>query len=69
MRVSRLTAESRLTTATAMMIGSRTRIRGTPAAISAVISLCRWIQATVNMAETNASSPLVLSKKRIALYE
>ena len=39
--------------------------RDTPAAISAVISLCRWIHETVNIAEMRASSPPVRSKTRI----
>ena len=41
------------------------RIREMPAAISAVISLCRWIQATVNMADISTSRLLVRSKKKI----
>ena len=39
-----------------------------PAAASrAVISLCRWIQATVNIAATSVSRPLSTSKNMMAL--
>ena len=34
-----------------------------PAAISAVISLFRWIQETVNIAETSASNPPTRSEQ------
>ena len=47
------------------MIGSSTRNRDMPAAISAVISLFRWIQETVNIAETSASSPPTRSNSPI----
>ena len=39
--------------------------RDTPAAISAVISLFRWIHETVNIAETNASNPPTRSNSPI----
>ena len=46
-------------TIAATMTGATMRIRGMPAAIKAVISLCRWIHVTVNMADISASRPLV----------
>ena len=41
MRISRLAVESSAIAAAATIIGIATRMRGTPAAINAVISLCR----------------------------
>ena len=43
--------------------GATTRTRDTPAAMRAVISLNRWIQAIVNMADMSTSKLLVLLKK------
>ena len=37
--------------------------REMPAAISAVSSLCRWIQATVNMAETSVNRPQAVEEQ------
>ena len=59
---SRLAAERNVRTTAAMSTGATTRIRGTPAAMSAVISWCRWIQAIVNMAAINTNSALKRSK-------
>ena len=47
-----------------MMTGATMRIRGMPAAIKAVISLCRWIHVTVNIAAISANRPLVRSKNK-----
>ena len=43
--------------------GATTRIREIPAAMRAVISWCRWIQAMVNMADISTSKELMQSKK------
>ena len=43
--------------------GATTRIREIPAAMRAVISWCRWIQAMVNMADISTSRELMQSKK------
>ncbi len=50
---------------TALMSAGISRIRDMPADISAVISLLRWIQETVNMAEIKASIPPTRSKNPI----
>ena len=63
---SRFTTRSAMITSTARNTGLMTRDWGIPAAASAVSSLWRWIQVTVNMAAISATMLLVVSKNESA---